>query len=149
MKSTADKNSIKLDTKNLNYNQVYLLNFIDIKTSNSKNESSNTNSSNTQTNNSTKPKTQNFNMNGLELLEHSASKDGYYITGKIKNNNSFNYSYVEVQAKITNNNSDVLDTPIANVTSLKSGETWSFKIPVIVDTSSPYKYQIINMKCNS
>ncbi|NRU52570.1 FxLYD domain-containing protein [Clostridium beijerinckii] len=138
MKPTINKSLIKFDTENLNYNQIYLLNFIGAKTSNTK----------TTTNTQPKSNSQSFTMNGLELLNHNVSNDGYYITGKIKNNNSYNCSYVEVQAKITNNNGDILDTPIANITSLKSGEIWSFKIPVIVDTNSPYKYQIINMKCN-
>lgn len=152
MRTTADKNLIKLYTDDLNSFQSNFLGCLSIDNPNKKKDVTVSNQDPTkstkQTENSTKPKTQNFTMNSLELLEYSSSKDGYYIVGKIKNNNSFNCSYVEVKAKITNNNGDVLDTPIANITSLKSGETWSFKIPVIVDTTSPYKYQIVNMKCN-
>lgn len=153
MNSTADKSLIKFYTDDLNYTQLNFLGCIGINTPKSKSEitasNKNATTSTTKIDNSTKPKSQNFTMDGLELLENSTSKDGRYIQGKIKNNNTFNCSYAEVKAKITDTDGNVLDTPIGNITSLRSGETWSFNIPVIVDTSKPYKYQIINMKCNA
>lgn len=146
MDSTARKSSVKLYNNTLNSYQLNFLGAIGVDSPNKKSIATNSSK-----NISTSVETANsnhFTMDELELLEKSVSKDGRYIQGKIKNNNVFSCSYVEVKAKITDTNGNVLDTSIDNITSLKSGETWSFSIPVIVDTSNPYNYEIIEMQCN-
>ncbi|HIG0361883.1 TPA: FxLYD domain-containing protein [Clostridium sporogenes] len=145
----AIKSEVKIDNKEeLNGNQKNFLGSIgvDIRTQEEKNKEYAESVAKIKEEEKNKPK-QNFSMNGLELIEKGTTNDGRYIIGKIKNNNEFNCSYVEVKAKVTDESGNVLDTPIDNVTSLNSGEMWSFKIPVIVEGKAR-KYQIIEMKCN-
>ncbi|HGG0417679.1 hypothetical protein EXQ42_16295 [Clostridium botulinum] len=143
----AIKSEVKIDNKeDLNENQKNFLGTIsvDIRTQEEKDKEHAESVAKTKEEEKNKPK-QNFSMNGLELIEKGTTNDGRYIIGKIRNNNEFNCSYVEVKAKITDESGNVLDTPIDNVTSLNSGEMWSFKIPVIMEGNKSYKYRIIEM----
>ncbi|EJP6471778.1 hypothetical protein NHI66_001036 [Clostridium botulinum] len=143
----ANKSEVKINNKeNLNKHQKDFLGSIgvDIRTQEEKDKEYAESVAKEKEEEKNKPK-QNFSMNGLELIEKGTTDDGSYIIGKIKNNNEFNCSYVEVKAKITDESGNVLDTPIDNVTSLNSGEMWSFKIPVIIEDNKSYKYRIIEM----
>ncbi len=143
----ADKSLVKIDNKeSLNDNQKNFLGAIgiDVRTQEEKDKEYAETIVKVKEEEKNKAK-QNFSMNGLELIEKGTTNDGRYITGKLRNNNSFDCSYVEVKAKITDDSGNVLDTPFDNITNLKSGETWSFSIPVIID--SAYNYQIIEMNC--
>ena len=145
MKPYVDKSLIKYDDTNLNENQINFLGCIGIE-SEEQRFADTMNIYIEDNMNKEQKQSNNFTMNGLELLTHGTSQDGRYVVGTIRNNNNFNCSYVEVKAKITDTSGNVLDTPIANVTYLGAGETWSYSIPVI--TNGYYNYQIIEMSCN-
>lgn len=86
-------------------------------------------------------------MNGFQLIEYKVSDDGQFIIGTIKNNNNFDCQKVEVVAKMTDVNGNVVAVPNSSIEILRKGEMWSFKIPINSDRTKEYKYSITEIKC--
>lgn len=86
-------------------------------------------------------------MNGFQLIEYKVSEDGQFIIGTIKNNNNFDCQKVEVVAKMTDVDGNVVAVPNSGVEILRKGEMWSFKIPINSDRTKEYKYSITEIKC--
>lgn len=76
----------------------------------------------------------------LQLLESSTvQEDGLrYVEGKIKNNSSGAYSYVQVSINLYKSG-NLIGSTFANVNNLEFGGTWSFKAPITEDEADSYK----------
>lgn len=85
-------------------------------------------------------------MNGFQLVEYRVTDDGQFIIGTIKNSNGFDCPKVEVVAKMTDVNGNVVATPNSTIEVLKKGEMWSFKIPIPSDRNKEYKCSITEIK---
>jgi hypothetical protein len=70
----------------------------------------------------------------LELLDtrHEAERYGEgWATGRIRNNSSSAYRYVQVQINLLDGNGTVVGSTFDNVTHLGPGEIWRFKAPIL------------------
>lgn len=81
----------------------------------------------------------------LELLEAKAISDGYatYIVGKVRNNTSRKYSYVQVEINLYDGDGNLLGSTVDNVNNLEPGAVWRFKAPVFYDQAK--KFKIMNI----
>lgn len=81
----------------------------------------------------------------FEVLEHSVENDGtfQYVTGKIKNNKSKNYSYVQVEISLYDSDGNQVGSTLDNMNNLEAGATWKFKALVTENNASQYK--IVNV----
>lgn len=63
------------------------------------------------------------------VVEHTTEKDGYwtYITGTIKNNTNKEYSYVQVEINLYDDDGSLVNSTIDNINNLEANGTWKFK----------------------
>lgn len=79
----------------------------------------------------------------LELINHDFKEDKFnsYIVGRIKNNTSQTYSYVQVQINLYNENGTQIGSTMDNINGLEPNRKWKFKAP-IVGNKEVAKYKI-------
>jgi hypothetical protein len=77
----------------------------------------------------------------LELLESKSESSEYSrsIVGKVINNSSKNYGYVQITFKLYDKAGNVVGSTMANMNNLAPGETWKFNAPVFEDNTASYK----------
>ena len=78
----------------------------------------------------------------LELLDHKTERGDFgmtHITGRVKNNRSRRYSYVQAQLAIYNEAGEQIETTMANAAGLDAGGVWRFKAHVMAPEWSRYK----------
>ena len=65
----------------------------------------------------------------LELLESSGSSNDFSTsnTGRIRNNTSQKYTYVQVLFNVFDSNQNRVGTALSNINNLGPGEVWKFK----------------------
>lgn len=56
-----------------------------------------------------------------------------YIRGKVLNDSGYLMEYVSIKINLYDQSGNLVDTTLANVMNLGSGETWSFECPVMGD----------------
>ena len=63
------------------------------------------------------------------VVEHTTENDGYwtYITGTIKNNTNKEYSYVQVEINLYDENGSLINSTLDNINNLEANGTWKFK----------------------
>jgi hypothetical protein len=81
----------------------------------------------------------------LELLNSKRITKGSwkYVTGTIKNNTSKEYSYVQVEINLYDNNENQLGSTLANVNNLEAGGTWKFEAIIYEEKATRYKIKEI------
>ena len=81
----------------------------------------------------------------LELLESKKmNKDSLkYVVGKIKNNSNKQYSYVQVEINLYDNNDNQVGSTLANVNNLEPGGTWKFEALIFEEKATKYKIKEI------
>lgn len=64
----------------------------------------------------------------LELLDDAGETNDYSttVTGRIRNNSTKNYSYVQAVFNLYDAQSNRVGTALANINGLDAGETWKF-----------------------
>ena len=72
---------------------------------------------------------------GFCLIDYSVRG----VCGRVKNNSSFNKSYVQVEINLYDRNGDLLDSTMDNINNLESGQTWSFKAMILDNRVLSYK----------
>lgn len=83
----------------------------------------------------------------LELLgetDGTTNDFGITITGKIKNNTSKQYSYVQATFNLYNDAGELIGTALANVTHLGAQETWAFSAIGVCGNVATYKLNEIS-----
>ena len=80
----------------------------------------------------------------LELVEYQKTEDEYYIymEGKIKNNDTKDYSYIQVIFTTYDEAGNVNGNCTDNVNILKENETWKFKAMCMIDKEEIYNYKL-------
>lgn len=80
------------------------------------------------------------NRPNLEVLSYSSENDGYvrYVVGEIRNNTKKEYSYVQVEISLYEDETLVGST-LDNVNNLEPGATWKFKAPIVEDNANKFK----------
>ena len=63
------------------------------------------------------------------VVEHKTEKDGYwtYVTGTIKNNTNKEYSYVQVEVNLYDEDGSLINSTLDNINNLEANGTWKFK----------------------
>ena len=77
-----------------------------------------------------------LNQPSLELLskEHRPARYGNgHIVGKIKNNTTKDYRYVQVTFELLDGDRNTVGTSLANIAGLRAGATWSYQASVLRD----------------
>lgn len=85
----------------------------------------------------------------LQLVSHSVERGEYgnaYIVGKIKNNTSSTYGYVQIQINLYQSEARQVQvgTAMANTTGLRPGTSWRFKASTISDDWGYYQIEDIS-----
>ena len=82
----------------------------------------------------------------LEVLEHSVKNDAYtrYIVGTVKNNSSREYSYVQVEINLYDDEGNQVGSTMDNTNNLEPGGTWKFKAIVLEDSATEYKIKDVS-----
>ena len=90
-------------------------------------EDSTTNNSSTENNTGTNQIT--TATEKFTVVEHTTENDGYwtYITGTIKNNTNKEYSYVQVEINLYDENGSLINSTLDNINNLEANGTWKFK----------------------
>lgn len=83
----------------------------------------------------------------FEVLEQEVILENNipYISGRVKNNTNKNYSYVQVNINLYNENGDLITTTFDNVNNLESGNVWNFKAMIYQDTDNINHYKIVDI----
>lgn len=78
---------------------------------------------------------------GLEVTESRITSDMFtqYVVGKIKNNTSNEYSYVQVEINVYDAAGNQVGSTLDNCNNLEPGATWSFKAVILEDNVKTYK----------
>ena len=81
----------------------------------------------------------------LELLSDECTVNDYstHVIGKVKNNTSKQYTYVQIQYALYDKDENQIGTALANVNGLESGGTWKFD--AIGLPTETYQYKLINL----
>ena len=81
----------------------------------------------------------------LELLSDECTVNDYstHVVGKVKNNTSKQYTYVQIQYALYDKSENQIGTALANVNGLESGGTWKFD--AIGIPTETYQYKLINL----
>lgn len=66
-------------------------------------------------------------VGGVENTKGIVEYGWLTISGKVKNNSSMNYSYVEITFSVYDTENNKIGTCMDNISGLSAGETWSFK----------------------
>lgn len=76
----------------------------------------------------------------LQVVSHDSVAEEYsrYVVGKIKNNTSHTYSYVQVEINLYNGDA-LIGSTLDNVNNLEPGQTWEFKAIITDDNCTSYK----------
>lgn len=81
----------------------------------------------------------------LELLEYSTESDEFsrYVVGRVKNNSDKNYSYVQVEISLYDDQGNQIGSTMDNVNNLASGGTWKFKAMILEDEAKKFEIKDI------
>jgi len=67
----------------------------------------------------------------------------YYLEGIVKNNTSYDYSYVQITFNLYDAQGNAIGSAMDNINGLKSGGTWKFKaIGLIDDPDDVARYEL-------
>lgn len=77
----------------------------------------------------------------LELLESSPTSKDYsrYIVGRVRNNSSRTYSYVQISFNLYDASGAQVGTAWTNITNLEAGGIWAFEALLFEDNVKTYK----------
>ena len=77
----------------------------------------------------------------LEVFDLDSKSDDFasYIVGKVKNHSNQNYSYVQVEFNLYDNNGNQVGSTIDNIMNLRAGGTWSFEAMIFEDSVTRYE----------
>lgn len=82
----------------------------------------------------------------LELLEHTSEIGEFgnlFITGTVKNNTKKQYTYVQVEINLYDDDDAQVGSTMANTNNLEPGGKWKFKAVVIEENVKSYKIKDI------
>jgi hypothetical protein len=77
-------------------------------------------------------------VDDLELLDWKWERGDYdirYLVGRVKNNSSRDYSYVQISINLYDKGKALVGSTMTNVNDLGSGEIWKFKAMVSEDSA--------------
>lgn len=94
------------------------------------------------TRSSTPPSRSSTTTESLELLGHDSEGGQYgnwYVVGRVKNNTSQTYDYVQVSVNLYDSNGNQVGSTLDNVNGLEPGNVWRFRALVSNDRARRYK----------
>lgn len=77
----------------------------------------------------------------LQLLSYDSEAGEYnrYITGRVRNNSSRSYSYVQVEISLMDGAGNVVGSTMDNVNNLGPGQVWEFRAMITSDRTEQYR----------